>query len=91
MALYAAKIVAVEMYARPVDRPALMAAIRAEEKRALDALKQEWRWKDEAEREAAQRAKFGRAKRIVCERPHFPIRPRRRGRDRQGQTPKPRR
>lgn len=91
MALYAAKIVAVEMYALPADRPPLLAAIRAEEKRALDALKQEWRRKDEADHEAVLRAKFGRAKRIVCERPNFPIRPRCRSRDRQGQTPKPRR
>lgn len=91
MALYAAKIVAVEMYALPADRPALLAAIRAEEKRALDALKQEWRRKDEADREAVLRAKFGRAKRIVCGKPPSPARPRRWDRSRVGRNFHPKR
>jgi len=89
VALYAAKIVAVEMYALPADRPALLAAIRAEEKRALDALRQEWRRKDEAERETALRAKFGRAKRQACGREPRPTRPRHR--DRNGRHPRPKR
>jgi hypothetical protein len=56
VALYAAKIMGARTYARPGEVAGLVAAIREEERAALQRLKEEWLLKECAAREAYRRA-----------------------------------
>lgn len=62
---YAARAAAIWTCGQPREREAQLAALRAEESSALDALAEEWNSK----REARQRAAFTEAVREVTEKP----------------------